>query len=280
LLELFSLGVGNYGEADVKEASRALTGWTRDEDGIHEDADLHDPGEKTILGHKGQWKTSDLVRIVLEQPATSRRLAWRLCEMLMGEGAANSAARDTLAAGLRAHNLNIGWAVATILRSQLFFAEKNLGTRVLGPVEYAIGVARALERFDPPPRSLLLAEWAGRMGQGLFYPPNVGGWPGGRAWLTTQNIVARANYAVALVEGKLTETPNPLDGAALAEQHGYGRGPESVLAFCAGLLTGASPGADWVKRLQGGLGPIRGRERETVAKAVALVLAAPEVQMA
>ena len=78
----------------------------------------------------------------------------------------------------------------------------------------------ALERFDPPPSSLVLGEWTARLGQDLFYPPNVFGWPGGRAWLTTQAVVGRANYAAALVEGELAARPVPLDAVALAEKAG------------------------------------------------------------
>jgi uncharacterized protein (DUF1800 family) len=279
LMELFTLGIGHYTEIDVKEAARALTGWVEDEGDVHEDPELHDAGEKIVLGRKGRWKSEDLVRILLDHPATSRRLAWRLCDLFMGEGAANAAALDALAAGLRAHDLDVGWAVGTVLRSRLFFGEKNRGNRVLGPVEYAVGVARALERFDSPPRSLLLGEWVARMGMELFYPPNVGGWSGGRAWLTTQRIVARANYAVALVQGKLTERPNPLDAASLAERHGHGRDMGSVLTFCATLLTGAPADAAWVKRLVESLRSQPGREPASVAGAVALLIASPEVQL-
>src|SRR5262245_62600055 len=185
LMELFTLGVGRYTEADVKEAARALTGWRVKEGAFHEWSPDHDDGEKTILDKKGRWGGDDLVKILLEHPATSRRLAWRVCDWLMGEKAVSAAALDALAAGLREHDLNVGWAVETALRSRAFFAEANLGTRVLGPVEFVVGVARALERFDPPPSSLVLGEWTARLGQDLFYPPNVFGWPGGRAWLTT-----------------------------------------------------------------------------------------------
>jgi uncharacterized protein (DUF1800 family) len=178
LMELFTLGIGHYTEADVKHAARALTGWTVVNDRFLEDATQHDPGVKTILGRKGAWNGDDLVRLLLENPATARRLAWRLCDWLMGEGSVTGDGLDALAAGLRNHDLDIGWAVETVLRSDVFFAKKNLGSRVLGPVEYVIGVARALECFDPPPCSLVLAEWAARLGQDLFYPPNVGGWPG------------------------------------------------------------------------------------------------------
>jgi hypothetical protein len=114
----------------------------------------------------------------------------------------------------------------------------------------------------------------------LFYPPNVGGWPGGRDWLTTQRIIARANFAAALVEGKLTGPRSPLDAPALAERHGFGRDRQSVLAFCAALLTGAPADAPWVKRLAEGPASARGRQESPVSAAVALLIAAPEVQLA
>src|SRR5205807_71102 len=162
LMELFTLGVGHYTESDVKEAARALTGWTVAGDAFREDASLHEDGEKIILGHKGRWKGDDLIRILLDQPATAERLAGRICEMLMGEeflasgackrpgtGVITDPARHVhaLAVGLGEHDLNIGWAVELVLRSQAFFAESNLGMRILGPVECVIGSARALELF-------------------------------------------------------------------------------------------------------------------------------------
>jgi uncharacterized protein (DUF1800 family) len=281
LMELFTLGVGHYTEADVKEAARALTGWKLTLTGTFRDwPPDHDDGEKAILGRKGRWTGDDLVRLLLEHSATSRRLAWRLCEWLMGEKAVGATALDALAAGLRQHDLDIGWAVETVLRSRAFFAEANLGGRVLGPVEYLVGVPRALECFDPPPSSLLLGEWSARLGQDLFYPPNVGGWKGGRTWLTTQGIIGRANYAAALVEGRLWTRPGGLDGIALARRHGHGRDLEDVLTFCAELLTGRPPDPAWRKRLLAALGPGANREPNTVRAGIALVAASPEVQLA
>jgi uncharacterized protein (DUF1800 family) len=279
LMELFTLGVGHYTEADVKEAARALTGWRVKEGAFHEWPPDHDQGEKTILGKTGRWSGDDLVKILLEHPATSRRLAWRVCDWLMGEKAVSTAALDALAAGLRKHALEVGWAVEMVLRSRAFFAEANLGARVLGPVEFVVGVARALERFDPPPSSLVLGEWAARLGQDLFYPPNVFGWPGDRAWLTTQAVVGRANYAAALVEGDLAARPVPMDALALPAKHGRGRDLEDVIAFTAELLTGAPPDAGWLKRLLAALGLKSKRQPDTARAGVALVAASPEVQI-
>src|SRR5262249_28504992 len=143
-----------------------------------------------------------------------------------------------------------------------------LGTRPLGPIEYVVGVAHALECDDPRPSSRVLAEWAARLGQDLFYPPNVGGWKGGRSWLSTQAIVGRANYAVALVEGRLWARPVPFDGLALAQCHGRGRDLEDLLSFYAELLTGSSPDS-WRKRLQAALGPRAGLNARTAAAALA-----------
>ena len=101
LMELFSLGIGHYTERDVKEAARALTGWRVRNQAFAEAANRHDEGEKTILGHTGCWKGDDLVRMVLEHPATARRLAWRVCELFLAEKTLKTADLDALADGLR-----------------------------------------------------------------------------------------------------------------------------------------------------------------------------------
>ena len=187
--------------------------------------------------------------MLLEHPATARRLAWRVCELFLGEKALKTADLDALADGLRTHDLDIGWAVETVLRSRLFFADANLGDRVLGPVEYVVGAARALELFEPPPSTLVLADWCGRLGQDLFYPPNVGGWPGGRSWLTTRGLIGRANFAAALVGGHGVGRPTPLDALALAGRHDRGRGRDEFIGFFAELLLGSEPDRDWHARI-------------------------------
>jgi uncharacterized protein (DUF1800 family) len=275
LMELFTLGIGHYTEKDVKEGARALTGWTVAEGKFREVADYHDGGDKSILGRKGAWKGDDFVRFVLGSPATAERLAWRLCELLMGENTVDAAAMKALAAGLRRHQLDIGWGVETILRSQAFFAESNLGKHILGPVEYVVGAARALEMFEAPTSTLLLADWAARLGQDLFYPPNVGGWNGGRAWINTQTMIGRANFAGALVEGTLSRRGEPFDPLALAKRHGHGGGLEDVLVFYGQLLEGAAPAEARRQRLLAALGA-----RPDPRRAVALMLTAPEYHLA
>jgi uncharacterized protein (DUF1800 family) len=278
LMELFTLGIGHFTETDVKEAARTLTGWSVADGDFKENLAQHDPDEKSVLGRKGRWRGDDLVPILLDQPATSRRLAVRLCELFMGEGAVSSEDIKTLASGLREHDLNIGWAVSTVLSSRAFFADTNLGTRVLGPVEYIIGSARVLEIFDPPLDTLLLADWAARLGQNLFYPPNVGGWLGGRDWISSQTMIGRANYAAALVAGSLFHSHRALEALALASRHAKACDLRTTLTFYGELVNGVRPDDSRLDRITASLGRKPAATDETVRQAVALILAAPEGQ--
>jgi uncharacterized protein (DUF1800 family) len=254
-MELFTLGVGNYTEADVKEAARALTGWTIDEGSpgrdFAQDAGAHDAGAKTVLGRTGKWTGADLVRILLEHPATAVRVAVKLGRLFFGEGALPDQAVRELAADLRAHDLDVGRAAGVVLRSRLFFAEANLRTRVLGPVEYVAGAVRGLGLLDPPPSTVALAEWAGRIGQALFNPPNVGGWPAGRGWVHPRGIIARTNFVAALLAGPGLGRRQPYDPAAEAGRHGFGTRPQDVLTFYHRLLLGRDPPVEVRRRLAG-----------------------------
>jgi uncharacterized protein (DUF1800 family) len=240
-MELFTLGIGNYTEDDVRKAARALTGWSISADRFEMNEKEHDDGEKTVLGERGTLTGDDFLRIVLQHPATPRRVAWRLCQTFFGEGVVDDAALAELAEGLRAHELNIGWAVETILRSKLFFAPANLRSRVAGPVQWVVGTLRALELTDPPASTLLLAEWVARMGEDLFYPPNVGGWSEGRSWLSSRSIVARANFADALITGQLWSPSNLPPLEELPGRHVKGVELEGAVAWLAGLLWGEAP---------------------------------------
>src|SRR5262249_50234367 len=127
LMELFTLGVGRFAETDVKEGARALTGWTVAGRQFRENAALHDDGEKELLGRKGRWKGDDFVRLLLEHPATAERLAWRLCDTFLGEGAVDREALKALAGGLSERRLGIGWGVGRVLGLKAFFRAAKPG---------------------------------------------------------------------------------------------------------------------------------------------------------
>jgi Protein of unknown function (DUF1800) len=279
MMELFTLGLGHYSESDVKEVARAFTGWTVTDGAFHEVPARHDDGSKTILGKTGNWNGSDVVQIILEQPATAHRLAWRICDLLLGEGAIDPEAIRALGDSLRAHGLEVGWCVATVLRSRAFFAEKNLGRRVQSPVEFVVGPVHRLELLDPPPSTLVLADWTTRLGQDLFDPHNVGGWPGGRSWLSARSLIGRASYAAALVGAQGIGRERPLEPIALARRHGSGSSRRETLSFLTQLLLGLEPDDRWTDRLDQLLGGSAAWNEDMARRAVVQILTAPEGQV-
>jgi hypothetical protein len=211
VMELFSLGVGNYTEQDVKEAARAFTGWHIGEQGFRFDAAAHDGGSKTVLRQTGAWDGSDVVRIVLRQPAAARFLVRKLYHYLISENAVPpDALLEPLCESFRKSDYDIAALVRTMLASRLFYSDHAFRQRVKGPVEYVLGAVQAVYRrygdgeADYRPLSqLVLVTWLNEMGQKLFAPPNVKGWPGGRTWLNTSTVLERNNFAGALAVGTL-----------------------------------------------------------------------------
>lgn len=237
LMELFTLGVGHYTEPDVREVARALTGWTVRQDKFANVEAYHDVGPKKALDREGNFDGDDVLDILLDHDAVATRIASRLCETFFGEGVITDEQTQSLAAGLREHDLDVRWAVETILRSEAFFFDDNIGNRVLDPIQFMITPLRSLEMLTPPPSTLLLAEWCEKLGQDLFYPPNVFGWPGGRSWLTTRTMIGRANYISTLCNGELHRPSRPFEARTLARQHGFSS-DESQTVFYSQLLFG------------------------------------------
>ncbi len=219
--------------------------------------------------------------MLLEQPATARRLAWRLCQSFLGENVADEPAVAELAERLRADGLHVGRAVEMILRSELFFSARNLYAQVTEPVPFVIAMVRSFERFDPPPSTLLLAEWTGRMGQELFFPPNVGGWPGGRSWLSPRSVVARANFVAALVGGRLNSgsTADVPDLRGLAARHGRAKDSSDGLSVFGDLALGRSIDATTCRTILEKSASEGGSDAERFNRSVALLLSRPEAQL-
>ena len=279
LLELFTLGVGHYTEEDVKAAAKALIGWTVRNSEFREAAAYHDDGEKTILGRRGCWRGDDLVAILLDEPATAMRLARRVCELLMGEGVVGDQAIVELANGLRQQKLDVGWAVETVLRSAAFFADRNIGNRVLAPAEYVVGAVRALEIVEPPPSTVVLAEWMGAMGQDLFEPPNVFGWAGGRSWINSRSLIARSNFAQWLADGLLQSAAGRADWPALAERHGCGDNADDFGRFLGQTLWTGQSDEELRRVKQTILGEDTALSPENSRRLVAAMLGSPRAQL-
>jgi uncharacterized protein (DUF1800 family) len=279
LLELFTLAVGNYTEADVQAAARALTGWRVASDEFRFNRERHDESEKTILGQTQNFDGDGLLALLVAQPATARRVAWRIGRMLLAESLADDVALDALAQQLQANELNVAAAVETVLRSERFFADENIAAVIASPPQYAIGAVRALECLAPPPSTLLLADWMARMGLDLFYPPNVGGWPQGKAWIASGSIVARANFAAALVEGRLNQSGAAPDFQRLVDRHlGSSDLPKSI-GWLGELLFGGLP-AEAIAQIVAASQANVSDNLQPLSAAVVILLSRPEAHLA
>ncbi|HEV3258749.1 MAG TPA: DUF1800 domain-containing protein [Gemmataceae bacterium] len=218
LMELFSLGIGHYTEKDVREAARAFTGWKiQDGKAVFVPAE-HDDGDKTVLGRTGKWNGSDIVRICLEQKSAPSFIVRKLFRFLVSEAVdATPGLLEPLAAQFRKSDYNFGALVDTVLRSNLFFSPQAYRTRIKPPVDFALGIVRALEgRLGTTALATALEE----LGQNLFNPPSVKGWDGGPAWLNGQTLLFRQNLALALTSTEDPRFGRRTDPAALARKHG------------------------------------------------------------
>lgn len=201
LMELFCLGEGNYSEGDIRELARCFTGWEVKRNQFRFNRYQHDRGTKSVLGQTGSFGGEAGVAIVLDQPAAPRFIAKELVRyFVMDEPVASDALIEPLAVALREDNLQVGPTVQRILRSNLFFSPLAIGRKVRSPVELGIGFLRAL---DGSANMIKLAAAFERLGQGLFLPPSVKGWDGGRTWINSSTLIGRNNLIGDLVaDGK------------------------------------------------------------------------------
>ena len=214
LMELFTLGVGNYSQTDVTEVARALTGWTvaNYNKATQFDAatftvrnDFHDTGTKTILGQSGDFDGSDAIRIILEHADANGSVSGRFIGAKLWSFFAGRDAEDYVVASLRDVYVSSGRAIREVVRAILlhpdFWDAHARGAWVRSPVEFAVAAVRMLEAqsdFSAPANAL-----AG-MGQSLFNPSDAKGWDWGAAWLNTGSLFARASLANTLTSNRGT----------------------------------------------------------------------------
>jgi uncharacterized protein (DUF1800 family) len=197
LMELFTLGVDNYTEEDVRESARAWTGWRvyRFNDSVAFDPALHDSGSKRFLGRTGNFNGDDIIDIIFDQPQCARFFAAGLLNWFVYNDPEPQLV-GAVAALLRKHDFELEPVVATILRSNLFYGERAYRALIKSPVEFVVGSYKALglSALDESAVAALA-----QMGQRLFYPPSVAGWPGGQNWLTSGTMIARQNFLTRLL---------------------------------------------------------------------------------
>jgi uncharacterized protein (DUF1800 family) len=233
LMELFSLGIGNYSEQDIREAARAFTGWEIQSRKAVFNAQQHDDGDKTVLGRKGKWNGADIVRICLEQNSAPYFITGKLFRFLVSETIpATNSLLEPLAIAFRKSGYDIRQLVETMLRSNLFFSPAVYRTRVKPPVDFTLGIVRGLEgRIGTTALALVLEE----LGQNLFYPPSVKGWDGGAAWLNGQTLLFRQNLAMAMTSTEDNRFGRRTDPAVLVKRYNLGS-DESIVDFLLNLF--------------------------------------------
>ena len=226
LLELFSMGVGNYTEQDIKECARAFTGWTlgnreymelrsmRDSDWPYGriswhfefNEEDHDDGEKEFLGQRGHLNGEDVVGIICQQEATARFIARHMYSFFVADEPpvpewpyvepADPAAIELLAKTYFESNYDISAMLRVLFNSEFFKAQGSWYRKVKSPVELVAGVLRLTSEFDRPRKEILdRYQQAVFMGQYLNNPPSVEGWHQGTDWIDTGSLVERINFS-------------------------------------------------------------------------------------
>ncbi|MHC4550021.1 MAG: DUF1800 domain-containing protein [Planctomycetota bacterium] len=196
LQELFTLGIGNYTEQDIREIARAFTGWgSRHHTFVYADA-FHDHGVKTVHGHQGDLDGDDVVRILTDLPACKRFIAGKLLRFF-SHPSPTPAEVQTVAEVLEKTGGDIRSALFVMFQSPSFRAAERHRALVKSPVEFLVGALRAV---GIPTTPLWVHGGLERMGQILFRPPSVKGWPSGTAWLTSAAVVERVKAARRLAD--------------------------------------------------------------------------------
>ena len=204
LMELFTLGIGNYTEQDIRESARALTGWTfrKNPDGtgsFYDNRGVHDDGSKTFLGQTGNFSGTDVVNIIFQQPAASKLFATKLLSFFVYMDPEPQLVNQ-VAALIVKNNFEMKPVMSTLLRSNVFFSERSYRALVKSPVEFLVGTHQL---FGIAPVGVKELAALRAMGQTLFYPPNVKGWDGGSAWLNSQTMLTRENFANAVAQNPM-----------------------------------------------------------------------------
>jgi hypothetical protein len=193
VMELFTMGVGNYSEKDIREAARAFTGWIDDDLAFKVDPAKHDDGPKTFLGHTGNFDGVDILELILEQKVTAEYIAGKLYRFFVREDL-SPALQARLGAILRDNDYEVAPLLRVIFLSRDFYSEPSFGTRIKGPVELIVSTYRKLGvKRLPGIHDLYVV--SRELGQTLLNPPTVAGWAQGRSWITPGLLLARGNFA-------------------------------------------------------------------------------------
>jgi uncharacterized protein (DUF1800 family) len=189
VMELFTMGRGNYSENDIKEAARSFTGWSANIKGDFQFRKFqHDEESKTVLGKTGNFSGEEVLDILLDRKETAKYISQKIYRFFVNEQTDTNKI-EWLAERFYKSNYSIGRLMEDIFTSDWFYEEKNMGVKIKSPIELLAGMQRMLPMQADNEESLLLIQRI--LGQLLFYPPNVAGWPGGKAWIDSSSLMMR-----------------------------------------------------------------------------------------
>jgi uncharacterized protein (DUF1800 family) len=212
LMELFTLGRGQYSEADIKEAARAFTGWGFD----RETGDfifrkrIHDDGVKRFRNRTGNFTGDNIIDMILDDPATARFITLKVWQFFVHPEVADTDIIHTLSAQFYASGYDITGLLHNIFTASWFYDSRFRGNRIKSPVELIVGMKVHTGGSFNDGRSLLFLQKA--MGQVLFQPPNVGGWPNGRQWIDSSSLAFRMSLPSILLRDSQTDFEAKDDG--------------------------------------------------------------------
>ena len=250
VMELFTLGEGNYTEQDVSEAARAFTGWSLDPASgeFLWRPFAHDSGTKSVLGRSGEFSGVQVLDLLLARPETAEFIVAKLWKEFVSP---RVDVRETarIARLFRQSGYEIKTALRALLASDAFYAQSNRGALIKSPVDLVIGTMRQFRVgfSDPLPITLLLR----RLGQDLFSPPNVKGWPGGDAWINSSTLLARRQFLERLFrvdENRMQATRAVADMNPMRQP---GEGREGRERFMRAALDIHFSGSDWLRQFEG-----------------------------
>ncbi len=231
LMELFTLGVGQYTEDDVREAARSFTGWQiRKKTEFLFNESQHDFGDKTFLGQTGAWDGDNVVDIIMQQPAAGEYIVRRLWEFF-AYADPEPAVITRLAKVFNENETEIRPVMRAMFESEEFYSPRAFKGLIKGPVELVASTVRTLginTTFAPLRRRIEA------MGQILLDPPDVSGWDGGITWINSSTLLERVNLANAIAAGRLRQLE--FDPVALAGD--AAKTSETLVDFLVDLLLG------------------------------------------
>lgn len=290
LMELFTLGIGNYTEEDIAAAARAFTGYKIDprDQTFQFSPKQHDAGEKRFSGKTGNFDGDGIIDIILTRPACAQFITAKLWTFFAAENPA-PALVDALADSFRAAKYEVHPVMREMLRSEAFYALAVIRSQIKSPVQWFVQTAKIFE--SQLPRDIMLMNALRQLGQVPFQPPSVKGWDGGKSWITTSTLLFRYNVSSFIVgtgplemakkakgPGRNNKMRAAVDFAKVAPLE-LRKSPTKLLDELSFRLFQTTPGDREMRSFAGYLAEKDNTDDKTIAGLLHLMMSTPQFQL-